>query len=146
MLIFAPGLTLRRSDWTDNPTEWQDRARAIEDRLSDSLHSRLSERFVDKRVAHLSRRLKETKNLMASVKADGTVLVEGENVGRLDGFVFMPTLSEGEEKATILAAARRGLPDEIERRVRAFAGSADLAFKLDEKALSAGVSPLWRVW
>ena len=122
-----------RSDWTDNPTEWQDRARAIEDRLSDSLHSRLSERFVDKRVAHLSRRLKETKNLMASVKADGTVLVEGENVGRLDGFVFMPTLSEGEEKATILAAARRGLPDEIERRVRAFAGSADLAFKLDEK-------------
>ena len=122
-----------RSDWTDNPAEWQDRARAIEDRLSDSLHSRLSERFVDKRVAHLSRRLKETKNLMASVKADGTVLVEGENVGRLDGFVFMPTLSEGEEKATILAAARRGLPDEIERRVRAFAGSADPAFQLDDK-------------
>ncbi|MBT6415982.1 helicase-related protein [Candidatus Puniceispirillum sp.] len=122
-----------RSDWTDNPTEWQDRARAIEDRLSDCLHSRLSERFVDKRAAHLSRRLKETKNLMASVKADGTVLVEGENVGQLDGFVFMPTLSEGEEKATILAAARRGLPDEIERRVRAFTGSADLAFKLDEK-------------
>uniref|UniRef100_UPI003F6A0506 helicase-related protein n=1 Tax=Candidatus Puniceispirillum sp. TaxID=2026719 RepID=UPI003F6A0506 len=122
-----------RSDWTDDPAEWQDRARKIEDRLSDSLHIRLSERFVDKRAAHLSRRLKETKNLMASVKADGTVLVEGENVGQLDGFVFMPTLSEGEEKATILAAARRGLPDEIERRVRAFTGSADLAFKLDEK-------------
>ena len=122
-----------RSDWTDNPAEWQDRARTIEDRLSDGLHARLSERFIDKRVAHLSRRLKETKNLMASVKADGTVLVEGENVGRLDGFVFMPTLSEGEEKATILAAARRGLPDEIERRVRAFAASADPAFKLDEK-------------
>ena len=122
-----------RSDWTDDPAEWQDRARKIEDRLSDCLHSRLSERFVDKRAAHLSRRLKETKNLMASVKADGTVLVEGENVGQLDGFVFMPTLSEGEEKATILAAARRGLPDEIERRVRAFTGSADLAFKLDEK-------------
>jgi ATP-dependent RNA helicase SUPV3L1/SUV3 len=68
---------------------------------------------------------------MASVKSDGTVLVEGEEVGVLDGFVFRPTLSEGDEKATILAAARRGLPDEIESRVRAFTASATAAFKLD---------------
>ncbi len=119
-----------RSDWTDSPIEWQDRSRSIEDRLSDCLHGRLSERFVDKRAAHLSRRLKETKNLIASVKDDGTVLVEGEEVGRLDGFTFHPTLADGEDKAPILAAARRGLPDEIERRVRAFVASADPAFRL----------------
>ena len=119
-----------RSDWTDSPIEWQDRARSIEDRLSDCLHSRLSERFVDKRAAHLSRRLKETKNLIASVKDDGMVLVEGEEVGQLDGFTFHPTVADGEDKATILAAARRGLPDEIERRVRAFVASADPAFRL----------------
>ena len=70
---------------------------------------------------------------MASVKSDGTVLVEGEEVGNLEGFVFRPTLSEGDEKATILAAARRGLPDEIESRVRAFTASATAAFKLDEE-------------
>ena len=122
-----------RADWTDNPAEWQDRARSIEDRLSDSLHQRLSERFIDRRAAHLSRKLKETRNLMTSVKSDGTVLVEGEEVGVLDGFVFRPTLSEGDEKATILAAARRGLPDEIESRVRAFAASATAAFKLDDE-------------
>ena len=121
-----------RADWTDNPAEWQDRARSIEDRLSDCLHERLSERFVDRRAAHLSRKLKETRNLMASVKSDGTVLVEGEEVGVLDGFVFRPTLGEGDEKATILAAARRGLPDEIETRVRAFVASATAAFKLNE--------------
>ncbi|MDB4599679.1 helicase-related protein [Alphaproteobacteria bacterium] len=119
-----------RSDWTDSPIEWQDLALSIEDRLSDCLHGRLSERFVDKRAAHLSRRLKETKNLIASVKDDGTVLVEGEEVGRLDGFAFYPTLADGEDKAPILAAARRGLPDEIERRVRAFVASADPAFRL----------------
>jgi len=124
-----------RSGWTDNPEEWQNRARAIEDRLSDCLHDRLSERFVDKRAAHLSRKLKETKNLMASVKDDGTVLVEGEDVGRLDGFVFQPTVNEGEDKAAILAAARRGLPDEIERRVRAFVASADPAFRLSPKGV-----------
>ena len=124
-----------RADWTDNPAQWQDRARSVEDRLSDSLHERLSERFIDRRAAHLSRKLKETKNLMASVKNDGTVLVEGEEVGVLEGFVFRPTLNEGDEKATILAAARRGLPEEIENRVRAFAASATPAFKLDENGV-----------
>ncbi len=121
----------QRTNWTDSPAQWQDRARQIEDRISDCLHSRLSERFVDRRAAHLSRRLKEKKNLMASVKTDGTVLVEGEEVGVLDGFVFQPTLTDGEEKSTILAAARRGLPDEIETRVRAFVASSTPAFRLD---------------
>ncbi len=125
----------QRSDWTDSPGQWQDRARQIEDRLSDCLHSRLSERFIDRRVAHLNRRLKEKKNLMASVKTDGTVLVEGEEVGVLDGFMFQPTLADGEEKSTILAAARRGLPEEIENRVRAFAASAAPAFRLDEAGI-----------
>ena len=124
-----------RSDWTDTPLEWQTRARAIEDKLSDCLHQRLSERFVDKRAAHLSRKLKETKNLIASVKDDGTVLVEGEEVGQLTGFVFNPMLADGEEKAPILASARRGLPDEIERRVQAFVASADAAFQLDDRAV-----------
>jgi ATP-dependent RNA helicase SUPV3L1/SUV3 len=44
-------------------------------------------------------------------------------------------LADGEEKAPILAAARRGLPDEIERRVQAFVASADAAFRLDDKAV-----------
>ena len=124
-----------RSDWTDTPLEWQTRARVIEDKLSDCLHQRLSERFVDKRAAHLSRKLKETKNLIASVKDDGTVLVEGEEVGQLTGFVFNPMLADGEEKAPILAAARRGLPDEIERRVQAFVASANAAFQIDDRAV-----------
>ncbi len=124
-----------RSDWTDAPLEWQTRSRAIEDKLSDRLHQRLSERFIDKRAAHLSRKLKETKHLIASVKDDGTVLVEGEDVGQLTGFVFHPTLADGKEKVTILAAARRGLPGEIERRVQAFVASADAAFQIDEKGV-----------
>ena len=72
------------------------------------------------------------KNLTAAVKDDGTVLVEGEEVGRLDGFVFYPTVNDGKDAAAILAAARRGLPDEIELRVRAFVASADPAFRLGE--------------
>ena len=122
----------QRSGWTDAPDEWQDLARNIEDRLSDELHNQLTQKFVDKRAAHLSRKLKEQVSLSASVKLDGTVLVEGEEVGRLDGFTFTPDISDSEEKVMILAAARKGLPEEIERRVRAVLASADEAFKLQE--------------
>ena len=128
-----------RSGWTDAPEEWQDLARNIEDRLSDELHNQLTQKFVDKRAAHLSRKLKEQVSLTASVKLDGTVLVEGEEVGRLDGFTFTPDISDSDEKAMILAAARKGLPEEIERRVRAVLASADEAFKLQ-----ADGTILWR--
>ena len=123
-----------KTSWTDEPEEWQHLARTIEDRLSDELHNRLTQRFVDKRAAHLSRRLKEATNLISSVKMDGTVIVEGEEVGTLNGFTFLPAISENDEKAMILAAARKALPDEIERRVKAVIASAEGAFKLDEKA------------
>ncbi|MGB1546799.1 MAG: helicase-related protein, partial [Candidatus Puniceispirillaceae bacterium] len=126
-----------KNGWTDTKQDWQELAKSIEDRLSDELHNRLTQRFVDRRAAHLSRRLKESTVLIASVRLDGTVLVEGEEVGRLDGFTFHPSLSEtggdADEKAMILAAARKGLPDEIERRVAALTISADPAFRLDEK-------------
>ncbi|MGB1933849.1 MAG: helicase-related protein [Candidatus Puniceispirillaceae bacterium] len=122
-----------KTGWTDSTEGWPELARAIEDRLSDELHTRLTQRFVDRRAAHLSRRLKESATLLASVRLDGSVLVEGEEVGSLHGFSFVPSLAESEEKAVILAAARKGLPDEIERRVGALTISADPAFKLDRR-------------
>ena len=36
-----------RSAWLDSPREWQEKTRALEDRLSDALHERLVMRFVD---------------------------------------------------------------------------------------------------
>ena len=46
-----------RADWLDDAAHWQERTRAIEDRLSDALHERLTQRFVDRRAAVLTRRL-----------------------------------------------------------------------------------------
>ena len=40
-----------RNEWVDDPADLQQRARSIEDRLSDALHERLTERFVDCRAA-----------------------------------------------------------------------------------------------
>ncbi len=121
----------QRQQWLDDADAFQGLARSLEDRVSDSLHEVLTQRFVDRRAAVLSRRLKENKTLMSSIKADGTVIVEGEDVGHLDGFVFTPRLTGGDEEGPVLAAARKALPDEISTRVKALSASADAAFKLD---------------
>lgn len=128
-----------KSGWLESKQDWQALAKSIEDKLSDELHERLTQRFVDRRAAHLSRRMKESANLMAAVRLDGTVLVEGEEVGSLNGFTFIPNVSsnglESDERTMILSAARKGLPDEIERRVSALVISASPAFSVDEKGV-----------
>ena len=123
----------QRVHWLDEAVDFQALARSIEDRVSDRLHQVLMDRFVDHRATVLTRRLKEKTPLMASVKNDGTVIVEGQEVGRLDGFTFTPVVGESDEKATILAAARKALGDEIGRRTKAILASADEAFKPDRE-------------
>ena len=107
-----------RSNWLDETEYWQDQAKTIEDKLSDELHERLTQRFVDKKIVVLNKTLKEFNNLEAIVRIDGKVFVEGEEVGTLNGFNFIPTLSDGENAAPILTAARKTLPKEISRRVK----------------------------
>ena len=44
-------------DWLADAAAWQERARAIEDQLSDALHDRITQRFVDRRSAFLVKQL-----------------------------------------------------------------------------------------
>ncbi|MEK9662314.1 MAG: helicase-related protein, partial [Alphaproteobacteria bacterium] len=39
-----------RGEWLDDADGWQERARALEDKLSDALHERLTQRFVDRKT------------------------------------------------------------------------------------------------
>ena len=63
-----------RPDWLEDAGHWQERARAIEDRLSDALHERLMQRFVDRRAAALSR-LRGRDDIAAQGGSDGGVWV-----------------------------------------------------------------------
>ena len=128
-----------RTKWLDESDYWQNKAKNIEDKLSDELHRRLTQRFVDKRIVILNKTLKEHNNLEAVIRLDGTVFVEGEEVGTLNGFHFIPSLSQGEKAGPILAAARKILPREIERRVRELLMSDNAAFKFNNDA-----SILWQ--
>ena len=106
-----------RLDWLADPDHWQGVTRAVEDKLSDALHERLAERFVDRRTSVLMRRLRENAMLETQIGKSGEVTVEGHVIGRLDGFMFAPDASAGGSEAKALnAAAQKVLAGEIETR------------------------------
>jgi len=106
-----------RDDWLENATEWREKTREVEDRLSDALHETLTKRFVDRRTSILMKRLKENRMLEAEIGENGSVSVEGHAVGHLKGFRFVADASEGGKDAKALnAAATKALSAEIEKR------------------------------
>ncbi|MGA1859257.1 helicase-related protein [Azospirillum sp. 11R-A] len=136
-----------RPTWLKDPLHWQERTRAIEDRLSDALHERLTQRFIDRRSATLARTLKDGRSLLGGVRADGEVVVEGHVVGKLEGFRFVPDAPDRSDEAkSLLTAARRALRDELAKRLRAFEAEPDDAFALGaDGVLSADTLPVARL-
>ncbi len=129
-----------RPQWLENAGYWQERARAIEDRLSDALHEKLTQRFVDRRTSALMRRLKDEAPLMAGVTEDGEVIVEGQFVGRLLGFDFIvDPRASGAEAKSLRAAGERALRPVLAARAAALA-NADA----DELSLDDDGSIVWR--
>ncbi len=100
----------QRKGWLIDESHWRDETRAIEDRLSDALHGALTQRFVDRRTSILLRRLKQKESLLADVNDKGEVTVEGEFVGRLEGFRFrMDKAGSPDEAKTLRQASVQAL-------------------------------------
>src|SRR5215475_9215363 len=120
-----------RPDWLADPEHWQGVTRGVEDKLSDALHERLTERFVDRRTSVLMRRLRENAVLETDISKSGEVAVEGHAIGRLDGFIFTPAASAaGSEAKALASAAQKALAGEIDSRATRVAQAADGQFVL----------------
>jgi ATP-dependent RNA helicase SUPV3L1/SUV3 len=117
--------------WLDDPEHWQGRAKAIEDTLSDALHDRLTQRFVDRRTSVLMRRLRDKEDISAEIAPDGSILVENHFVGRLEGFRFTPD-GAGDDIHGRAArhAAAKVLASELALRTEAFCTAPDAAIAL----------------
>ncbi|MCK1744351.1 helicase [Bradyrhizobium sp. 139] len=120
-----------RPDWLADPEHWQGIAREIENKLSDALHERLTERFVDRRTSVLMRRLRENTSLNTEIGKTGDVIVEGHVIGRLDGFTFAPDAAEaGSDAKALQAAAQAVLAGEINARAEKLGNAPDEQFVL----------------
>jgi ATP-dependent RNA helicase SUPV3L1/SUV3 len=122
-----------RADWLAEPTKWAERTREVEARLSDALHERLTQRFVDRRTAVLVRDIgaRGSDALPVTVAADGEVSVGPEPIGHLAGFDFRVDPSARlADKRLLLAAAERRLGEELDRRAKSLVDAPDQIFEL----------------
>jgi ATP-dependent RNA helicase SUPV3L1/SUV3 len=124
----------QRKGWTGDESHWRGATRVVEDRLSDALHERLTQRFVDRRTSVLLRRLGQKEAMVAEVNETGEVTVEGEYVGKLDGFRFRADKGAGgAEEKTIKSAALQALAPQFHLRADRFYNAPDTEIDFTEQ-------------
>jgi ATP-dependent RNA helicase SUPV3L1/SUV3 len=135
----------QRADWLKEPAKWAERTQQVESRLSDALHERLTQRFVDRRTAVLVRDIgaRGADALPVTVAADGEVSVGPEPIGHLAGFEFRVDQSARlADKRLLLAAAERRLGEELDRRAKSLVEAEDGAFNLGAEE-NGGIAVSW---
>jgi ATP-dependent RNA helicase SUPV3L1/SUV3 len=124
----------QRKGWVGDESHWRETTRAVEDRLSDALHERLTARFVDRRTSVLLRRLNQKEGLVADVNETGEVTVEGQFVGKIEGFRFRQDQNASAEEAkTIRAASIQALAPQFHLRADRFYNAPDTEIDFTEQ-------------
>lgn len=121
--------------WVENSKGWIERTRQIEDNLSDELHVKLVQRFVDRRTSALLKGIGANTRMDATVTENGDVIAEEHIIGRLNGLLFEPdeTTTDVEAKA-LQKTAVLSLAPEIDRRLTQISGCDQNALQLSDKA------------
>jgi ATP-dependent RNA helicase SUPV3L1/SUV3 len=124
----------QRNGWIVDERHWREATRAVEDRLSDALHDALTKRFVDRRTSVLLRRLKQKEAIVAEVNDTGDVTVEGEFVGRLEGFRFIQDkAAPGQEAKALAQASLQALVPHFHLRADRFYNAPDTEIDFTEQ-------------
>lgn len=124
----------QRKGWVNDESHWRGETRAVEDRVSDALHERLTQRFVDRRTSVLLRRLNQKEAILAEVNDIGEVTVEGEFVGKLEGFQFSPDkAASGAEEKVLKAASLKALAPHFHLRADRFYNAPDTEIDFTEQ-------------
>jgi ATP-dependent RNA helicase SUPV3L1/SUV3 len=112
-----------RRNWLEDPAHWRERTRDIEDRLSDALHEKLTQRFVDRRTSVLIRHLRDRLMALPEINDRGEVSLEGHLIGSIEGFRFTLARSEDGDPKGLRTAAGQIIAPEIRNRAERLAGA-----------------------
>ena len=130
-----------------SPAAMAERALAVEEKLSDALHERLTQRFVDRRTSVLMRDLGRKgagefpvhRSTSRARSASAPIAI-----GRLQGFSFeVDPAARHADRKMLLATAERRLAGEYEKRAAALVADSDEHFSLRTEA-GRPVAILWR--
>ena len=123
-----------KPSWMPSENNWVNRAREVEDRLSDALHKALMERFVDRRTSKLLKGMGPETYMSATIKDNGDVVVDDHIIGHLEGLTFTPSESTSElEAKAVQAAAEKGVAPEVDRRLTSLCGGMHSIFTLSDR-------------
>ena len=133
-----------RPDWVVAKDEMAARARRAEERLSDALHQRLTERFVNRRTSVLMKAMgKDAALLKVELSDEGVVRVEGEEIGHLDGFRFIVDASANHaDRKLLLAAAEKHLPKLLSQKAHALIASELGELRLENGRIMRASQPV----
>jgi ATP-dependent RNA helicase SUPV3L1/SUV3 len=109
----------------------------VEAKLSDALHARLTERFVNRRTTILMKSLGQDAALLpVTLNDDGMLCVEDEPIGKIEGFRFeVDPLANHTDRKMLLSAGEKALPKILGEKARALASDGLDTLALDNGAI-----------
>ena len=125
-----------KKNWVENSDYWIQATKSIEDSLSDRLHEELTRSFIDKKMSILSRGLKQDLVLKTEITTDNKVLIDGQYIGKLKGLKFIIELTSSSldsDIKSIKKAARKGIYEELQKRVSRIIEDKKVALRDDNK-------------
>ena len=129
-----------KKSWVNDRLGWQAETRRIENKLSDELHKKLTQRFIDRRTSVLVKGLKQRESLVAEINQDSEIFVEGQLIGKLIGFCFEKDKSaSNEESKALRATAHAVLGPQYKLKSEKLYNSSDEEFSFNDSG-----QILWR--
>lgn len=123
-----------KTEWLRGEKKWIEPTRKVEDSLSDALHTKLVQRFVDRRTSALIKGMRRKTNMEIEIKPTGEVCAEGHQIGELNGLSFK--IADGQnalEDKTLRAAAELAIGPEIDKKLIQIAGAEHGQFALNNQ-------------
>ena len=127
-----------KKNWVENADYWVQLTKNIEDKLSDKLHNELTKSFIDKKISILSRSLKQDLVLKTEINENDKIFIDGQLIGELKGLKFIIELTSktlDTDIKSIKKAARKGVKEELNKRVEKIIKDKELTIDKDSKII-----------
>ena len=127
-----------KKNWVENSDYWVQLTKSIEDKLSDKLHDELTKSFIDKKISILSRSLKQDLILNTEISEEDKIHIDGQYIGELKGLKFLIEVTSktlDTDIKSIKKAARKGIENELIKRVNEILDKAEIEIKNGSKII-----------
>ena len=121
-----------KKEWIMNADQWQKSTMEIEDNLSDSLHTALTERFVDSDSKKFYKNSFDIDNILSGINQNGDVTVNGNYYGKIEGLRFIKDSNNSiKYNKKIQNIINVTVLDELKKRIIDFINLDANNFKID---------------